>query len=103
MKFTSGEAAIYFHTYYREKLDAFVAQNDLRSCLTLLEEFIASKPGFLKDLDQHLPLKTQNQKDLARYYGKLHGDLGDFYRDLGNQGMADRNYKEMDKLTAAGQ
>ena len=103
VRFPSGEMAVYWHTYYLDRLNALNNKGDLRSCIYLLEDFISSKPGFLRNLDRNIPLESQNEKELARYYGKLHGDLGDFYRDVGNQSLADRNYKEMDRLTAAGQ
>jgi hypothetical protein len=99
--FTMGEPAIYFHTYYRERMDQAASEGNLKKGIAYGEQFVSTMPNFIRHIEEHLPLETNNQKDLVRYYGKVHGDLGDFYRDAGQQQEADRCYRIMDRLLKA--
>jgi hypothetical protein len=101
VRFFSGELANYFFSYYIDRLDAAVASKDFKTGIKLESQFIGSQPDFVKHLDQHMPMTNQDQKDLVRYYGKLYGDLGDFYKDDGQQQKAEESYRMMDKLTNA--
>ncbi|HEX5112405.1 MAG TPA: hypothetical protein VFV79_06145 [Saprospiraceae bacterium] len=99
--FPVGELATYFHTYYRERMDQSAADGNLKKGIAYVKEFVNTMPKFIKHIEDHLPLETSNQKDLTRYYGKLYGDLGDFYRDDGQKEEAERCYRIMDKLLKA--
>ena len=99
--FPMGELAIYFHTYYRERMDQAAAEGNLKRGIEYGKQFVSTMPNFIKHIEEHLPLETSNQKDLVRYYGKVHGDLGDFYRDDGQKEEAERCYRIMDKLLKA--
>jgi hypothetical protein len=96
-----GELAIYFHTYYRERMDQSVAEGNFKKGIAYGEQFLCTMPEFVRHIEDHLPLQTANQKDLARYFGKVHGDLGDFYKDDGQQQKAEECYRIMDRLLKA--
>jgi len=99
--FTSGEMANYFHSYYKERLDEASAQGNFKKGIQLEQQFIGTMPEFVKNFEGHLPIQNREQKDLVRYYGNLYGDMGDFYKDDGQQEKADECYGTMDRMKKA--
>jgi len=96
--FTSGDLANLFHSYYRSRFDEAAARGDFKAGIEMEKQFLSSQPDLVKHVEHYVPLKDTNQKDLVKYYGKIYGDLGDFYRDDGQLEKAEECYGEMNKL-----
>jgi hypothetical protein len=96
--FTSGDLANLFHSYYRSHFDEAAAKGDFKAGIEMEKQFLSSQPDLVKYVEHYVPLKDTNQKDLVKYYGKIYGDLGDFYRDDGQTEKAEECYREMNKL-----
>ncbi len=97
-KFFSTDLANCFFSYYIDRFNQAVARKDFKAGIEMEKQFLSSQPDFVTDIDHHLPLQSSDQKDLVRYYSKVYGDMGDFYRDDGQQQQADESYRMMEKL-----
>jgi len=101
VNFSMGELAMYFSTYYRERLDQAAAEGNFRKEIRYGEQLLGTMPGFVKHVEDHLPLQTTNQKNLVRYYSNIYSDLGNTYRDNGQQQKADEYAAMKEKLFQA--
>ena len=97
-EFSSGDMANMFFSYYKDRLDAAAAKKDFKAGIEMERQFLSSQPDLVKNVEHYVPLKDVTQKDLVKYYGKVYGDLGDFYRDDGQVEKAEECYREMNKL-----
>jgi len=97
----SGELANYFHSYYVDRLNAAVASKNYKEGIRLEKQFVGSQPEFVRHLEKYLPLTEKDKKDVVKYYGNLYGDLGDFYKDDGQQQKAEESYRMMERLKKA--
>jgi hypothetical protein len=92
---------MYFSTYYRERLDQAAAEGNFKKEIQYGEQMLSTMPDLVKHVEDHLPLETQNQKALVRYYANIYSDLGNTYRDNGQQQDADKCAAMKEKLFKA--
>ncbi len=96
--FNKGDVSTYFQLHYLPLLEERTAQRDIRGCIPLIESLLHTMPKRFADISSPSELKTLQEKELASYYGTLHYDQSNLYRDIGESDKAEVHLKQSVKL-----
>ena len=99
--FSSGEMLMYFRTYYSDRIEKAFAEGNRKKVIDYGEQLMSTMPDLVKHVENHLPLQSVEQKELVKFYGRAYGDLGNTYKDDGQQQKADECYRLKEKLLNA--
>ncbi|HEX5112404.1 MAG TPA: hypothetical protein VFV79_06140, partial [Saprospiraceae bacterium] len=99
--FSFGEMLMYFRTYYSPRIDKAFAEGNRKKVIEYGEQLMSTMPDLVRHVENHLPLQSAEQKELVKFYGRAYGDLGNTYREDGQQQKADECYRLKEKLLHA--